>query len=108
MSERLRHLQRQQLLLREHLDWIEKEIARETAARTPPSAPSATDAAPPPDGSETIGDEADALLERYGSQDREDPAALRTGCIVAFAATLLLLAASLALIWFVFYRKSGG
>ena len=37
MSDRLRHLQRQQALLREHLVWIEAEIARE--ANTRPAAP---------------------------------------------------------------------
>lgn len=39
MSDRLRHLQRQQAILREHLAWIDAEIVRELPATTPSSPP---------------------------------------------------------------------
>ena len=37
-SDRLTHLRRQQTLLREHLAWLDAEVARETAADNSPTA----------------------------------------------------------------------
>jgi hypothetical protein len=114
MSERLRHLQRQHTLLREHLAWIETEIAHESghdmssssspanAAATPPpvlplpiTARSATPAPFP---------EADALLEKYAPDERQNPADIRRGCFIVFASALSLLVAGVAALWLLFYR----
>ncbi len=125
MSERLRHLQRQQSLLREHLAWIETEIAREasaTASITDPIAktpavpfvttpvsplapasplPAAMSASPPaPD----ITADAEAIIERYAGEERLNPADIRRGCLTIFVATLLLLAGGVAAAWLLYYR----
>jgi len=110
MSERLRHLQRQQALLREHLAWIETEIARESGDATlpPTSANAATPlpALPRPDISttDTPPPEADALLEKYASEERQNPSDIRRGCFIVFASALSLLAAGVAALWLLFYR----
>lgn len=126
MSERLRHLQRQQTLLREHLAWIEAEIAHESPAITPaahaaltaPAAlPPAADAANP---NETVAPltpvtsavastpaalaDADSLLERYAATERQNPTDIRRGCFIVFFAALFLVAAGVAAVWFIFYR----
>ena len=105
MSERLRHLQRQQALLREHLAWIENEIAREAATATGPAspapammnAPAAASASPSPT-------DADALIERYAAQERKNPAEIRRGCFIVFFLALLLLAGAVTAAWVLFYR----
>lgn len=103
MSERLRHLQRQQALLREHLAWIDNEIAREQpAAGTPPVSAFIPPAVVAPPVS--AGADADALLEKYGSGERQDPAAIRRGCFIVFIAAFGVLAAGVATVWLVFYR----
>jgi hypothetical protein len=103
MSERLRHLQRQQALLREHLAWIDNEIAREQpAAGNPPVAAFIPPAVVTPLAS--ANPDADALLEKYASDERQNPAAIRRGCFVVFIAAFAVLAAAVATIWLVFYR----
>ncbi|HEY8931845.1 MAG TPA: hypothetical protein VIM44_00880 [Rariglobus sp.] len=107
MSERLRHLQRQQALLREHLAWIESEIARETTAgpaaateRSPApvsvAGPTVTSAPAPAD--------ADTLLERYAAEERQNPADLRRGCFIVFFLALALVIGAVTVAWLLFYR----
>lgn len=110
MSDRLRHLQRQHTLLREHLAWIEAEIAREAPAdATPAPASPATIAAPLPLAPEAAAarpaaSDADELLEKYGAQERQNPADIRKGCFMVFASALLLLALGIGCVWVFFYR----
>ncbi len=115
MSERLRHLQRQQSLLREHLAWIDAEIARETTAAPPtgattsiptvlPPAESAAAPAPSPTTTPASAADADELLKRYADEERENPGAIRSGCFIVFGASLLLLIATVATVWLVYYR----
>jgi len=121
MSERLRHLQRQQSLLREHLAWIDAEIARENTAAPPPGAttiiptvlpPADSAAAPAPSPTPTPtptpapapATDADELLKRYADEERENPGAIRSGCFIVFGASLLLLIATVATVWLVYYR----
>lgn len=113
MSERLRHLQRQQALLREHLAWIDAEIVRETTPVVPviaaapasteslPAAPSAV--APPPATPPALAD-ADALIERYAADERQNPDDIRRGCLVFFIGGLIVFAAIVAAIWLGYYR----
>jgi hypothetical protein len=114
MSERLRHLQHQQALLREHLAWIDREITREAEQSALTPLASTTVAAPsfdshtepgtqPPLASETI--DADALLERYAADQRQNPQDIRRGCLLIFFAALLLLIGGVALAWFAYYRQ---
>lgn len=133
MSDRLRHLQRQQALLREHLAWIETEIARETSAiRTPATGtpanetvtmPAASAAVPTPTTlvaptpatpltptatttAAGILPEADALIERYAREERQNPQDIRRGCFLAFITAFLLLAGSVTAVWLIYYRES--
>ncbi|HSI09570.1 MAG: hypothetical protein ACAH89_02020 [Rariglobus sp.] len=108
MSDRLRHLQRQRALLSEHLAWIDSEIARETPA--PSAAPAATTPAesiapsPSPAASPEVPAEADALIEKYAAQERQNPDDLRRGCLYVFASAVILLAAGVTAVWLLFYR----
>lgn len=106
MSDRLRHLQRQQTLLREHLAWIESEIAHETAstetATTQPAATAPSVSAPVPKSSSDS--DADALIERYAANERQNPGDLRRGCLLIFVASLLLMAGGVTVVWLMFYR----
>lgn len=102
MSERLRHLQRQQALLREHLAWIENEIARETPegpSPVPPLNPSTNPTTPVQPAPE-----ADALLEKYAADERQNPADIRRGCFIVFASALALLGVGVVAMWLLFYR----
>lgn len=107
MSERLRQLQRQQALLREHLAWIESEIARETAAPATTGAPTpAADptsaARPSPDGPPAH--DADALLAHYAAEEKQNPDDLRRGCFIVFFLALALIASAVTVAWLLFYR----
>jgi hypothetical protein len=103
---RLHHLRRQQTLLREHLDWIESEIAREaggeSASSSPPPAMTVPAVASPT--SEKNTEEADILLEQYAGEERQNPADIRRGCLLVFFAALALLIGGLVLLWAVRYR----
>lgn len=106
MSEsRLHHLRRQQALLREHQAWIETEIARESPAgmtdATPPPGP--VIATPIPIASSPTG-EADALLEKYAADERQNPADVRRGCLIIFFGILGIIGVALTAIWFLRYR----
>jgi hypothetical protein len=102
MSERLRNLQRQQAILREHLAWIETEIAQE-------SVPPATGLPLPttwqrttPEGTEPI--DADELIERYAGKERQQPADIRRGCLMLFLGAFSLFALLIVSVWWLRYR----
>lgn len=118
MSDRLSHLQRQQALLREHLAWIESEIAAESGKSAPsPLAPilpsSQPRASAPPSlpvsstGSITAAPpaEVDALIEQYATTERQNPADIRRGCFLVFTAAFLLLAGVVGAVWLLFYNN---
>ncbi|MCS6243727.1 MAG: hypothetical protein H2172_07725 [Opitutus sp.] len=102
MSERLRNLQRQQIILREHLAWIEAEIAQETA----PTENVATRPTPwqrtTPEVNEPI--DADALIERYAGKERQQPADIRRGCLLLFLGAFALFALLIVGVWWLRYR----
>jgi len=102
MSERLRNLQRQQVILREHLAWIEAEIAQEAVptenVAPRPSAWQRTT----PEASEPI--DADALIERYAGKERQQPADIRRGCLLLFLGTFALFAILIVGVWWLRYR----
>jgi hypothetical protein len=102
MSERLRNLQRQQAILREHLAWIEAEIALE-------SVPTENGAARPtnwqrttPEATEPI--DADELIERYAGKERQQPADIRRGCLLLFIGAFALFALMIVSVWWLRYR----
>jgi hypothetical protein len=112
MSERLRNLQRQQALLREHLAWLDGELAREARESSHAIAPEANATLTPstsaltasPVGAQDFSPDADALIERYASSDRQNPADLRRGCLLIFSAVLFLIIMTVAIVWLVYYR----
>jgi hypothetical protein len=125
MSDRLRHLQRQQALLREHLAWIETEIARETPPATS-SAPSTSSTVGPalsasatpsplvataaiapatPPLAPEIAAEAEELIKHYATQERQNPNDIKRGCFLVFISAFLLLAAGVTAIWLIYYRQ---
>ena len=102
MSERLRNLQRQQAILREHLAWIEAEIAQElvppeTGAPRPPPWQRTT-----PEVNEPI--DADALIERYAGKERQQPADIRRGCLLLFIGAFALFTLLIVSVWWLRYR----
>jgi hypothetical protein len=110
MSDRLSYLQRQRALLREHLAWIDSEISREapTAAPAAPTADSTPTKASMLSTSnavvpEPLG-EADALIEKYASEERQSPDAIRRGCLYVFISAVSLLTACVIAVWLLFYR----
>jgi hypothetical protein len=106
MSERLRHLQRQQTLLREHLAWIESEIIKESPVAT--SLNAAPPAPPLPLTSQPISAatdvDADALIERYAADGRQHPDDIRRGCLMIFGVVLFVLVGGVVAAWLVYYR----
>ena len=97
------HAEPARALLREHLAWIETEIARETAS-------GATAPSPTPVASTSISiapaaqAEADALLAHYAAEEKQNPDDLRRGCFIVFFLALALIASAVTVAWLLFYR----
>jgi hypothetical protein len=102
MSERIRTLQRQQAILREHLAWIEAEIAQEIVPTDTCTNRPATWQRTTPASKDPI--DADALIERYAGKERQNPADIRRGCLLFFIGTLALCAIVIASVWWLRYR----
>ncbi|HTJ77614.1 MAG TPA: hypothetical protein VL357_01335 [Rariglobus sp.] len=106
MSDRHQDLRRQYELLREHLAWLEKEIAIETAKSSGQpivAAPASRPPPPSPSVAPTTITDADALLADYSQTERHDPKATKQGCLLAFGIMLALLAAGVTAAYFLFY-----
>lgn len=125
MSERLRHLQRQQALLREHLAWLDQEIAAVTSA-TPETQPAISVLVSPPQpavfpaseaaaapaispsataiSTPAVAEDADTLIKRYADQERLDATTARRGCLLIFVAALALLVLGVTAVWLIRYR----
>jgi hypothetical protein len=103
MNDRLQELLRQQALAREQLAWLEKEIARESAASapTPPAHTPAPQAQPAITPSP---EDADALLDRYAKAERHNPRALKRGCLLLFFFALGVCVLLPLVIYFLHYR----
>lgn len=119
MSDRLAELLRQRALLREHLAWLEKEIAAAgggttraaqsapAAAAAQASAPTALPSPPSPIAAVTVISaspsrpplDADALIQRYGYDPKSSSADVKRGCWIAFAAAFAVLGILVALAW---------
>ncbi len=102
MSERLRNLQRQQAILREHMAWIEAEIAQETVPPESGAPRHSPWQRTTPDVTEPI--DADALIERYAGKERQQPADIRRGCLLLFLGGFALFALLIVGVWWLHYR----
>jgi hypothetical protein len=96
VSDRLDELRRQRSLQREHLDWIEREIAAlEAAARTAPTARAAPGAEPPEIEAAVATDAdrtAEAILSEYVQPAASIEQRTKLGCILYLALALALMA----------------
>jgi hypothetical protein len=102
MSDRHQELLRQHKLFREHLAWLEREITRE--ASSPPASATTTAIVSPTGIQSRVTSPAEAdLLQDYVAAERHDPASTKRGCLLAFAAGLGLLFASVITVYFLFY-----
>jgi len=104
MSDRLRQLQHQQSLVREHLAWIDREVARESSQLTSSKSPTA-DSPPLVPVAPTAIDltDADTLVEKYAAGERQNPSDIRRGCLIVFGCSLGLLITGVAALWMLFY-----
>jgi len=102
VSDRLEELRRQRALQREHLDWIEREIAAlEAAARQePPAQPPTIPVAP---GEDEL--QAEAILQEYVQPQASIEKRTKLGCLLYFAVALALLALGLAAVHL--YSRAG-
>ena len=115
MSDRLAELQRQRELLREHLAWIEREIAAESG--TTPAAPLAPPAPAIPREavsapvsaypSPVDPHEADAILAQYSQPTASVATQTKLGCILYFVVALALLAVAGTAFFFVMRMRNG-
>jgi len=107
MADRLQELLQQRALLKEHLAWLESEIAAASAGRIPaetrgtasPIAPAAV-ASPapipravstPPFASTKRDREADLLLEKLAAEEKPTLPPSKAGCWLFFGGVLLIL-----------------
>ena len=109
MTDRHQELLRQHELLREHLAWLEQEMARESTANPQPPV---TMSAPPRAASATLvqahatalpAEDADALLNTYSADERHNPESTKRGCLLALAITLGLVIVGVTTVYFLVY-----
>ena len=101
MSDRLDEFRRQRDLLREHLDWLEQEIAAlegtpAPAFRPAPAPrPSYTERPPPPlEARAPVSDlDAEAILAEYRQPSVSIQKQAKFGCLLYFALALVVMAA---------------
>ncbi len=97
MSDRLNELRRQHALMREHLQWLEKEIAAEDQSGAEKCT---TPASFSTKGGETeLTAKADELLGQYAAESQAAPAMARRGCWILFCAALATLTLAVVL-WY--------
>jgi hypothetical protein len=107
VSDRLQELLRQRALQKEHLDWIDREIAALQGSPQPSPPP---DLSPPPPLSEPprAGEsDAEAILDEYRRPTVSIEKSTKTGCFIYFAAALLLTAVFVVAVYFYSRAKRG-
>ncbi len=110
MTDRHQELRRQHELLREHLAWLEREIARETAENPPQTAGQAAPVpvapvVPQPHAAALLTEDPDALLKSYADGERHNPESTKRGCLLIFAVTIGLLIIGVVTAYFLFYAR---
>lgn len=101
--QRLAELQRQRDLVREHLAWLEREIAREHSVTPQAIAPAVVSISVRPETSSLA-----PTPELPAELPKPDPvgaaAEARRGCLLLFIAAFAILALALFAIYFLHYR----
>ena len=90
MSERLEEFRRQRALQQEHLNWLDREIATLQGTKAPSPSPSPPPIEPEPSPRQMA--DADAILEEYRQPAVSIEKRTKTGCLLYFAAALVLTA----------------
>jgi hypothetical protein len=103
VSDRLAELQRQRELLRDHLAWIEREIAAESGLSRP-EIPNPPPSARPVHREPVAAPEAEAILAEFRQPSLSIANQTKAGCIAYFALAVGLLA--LLVTGFYFYMKT--
>jgi len=108
MSDRLKDLQRQRALAQEQLDWLDREIARETgaAATLPPR--SATPPMPEPanrPSASAVAPSAEQILAQYQSRGRPMAEEAKRGCILYFIVGMILLVLAVGAVFLLKYKR---
>jgi hypothetical protein len=111
MSDRLSELQRQRELLREHLDWLDREIAAEagqSGAVPHPPQPAIPVYTPAPAYRAPLDPhEADAILAQYSKPPASIATQTKAGCILYFVVGIALLAVAGTVFYFMMTRMRG-
>lgn len=107
MSDRLEEIRRQRDLLREHLARLDREIAGLEGKAPPP--PSAAPAASPAPSARTglIESEAEAILARFRQPAVSIHKRTKLGCLLYFAAALVVMALCVAVLYVLVKRAHG-
>jgi hypothetical protein len=108
VSDRLSELQRQRGLLREHLAWLEREIAAEAGGPRPAAPlPLETLASAPVSRPGLDPHEADAILAQYSKPPTSIATQTKAGCILYFVVGIALLAVAGTGFYFLMTRMRG-
>jgi hypothetical protein len=100
VTDRLNELRRQRDLVRQHLDWLEAEIASASGAKSAPPAKATAPQSTTPHHPPASDPDAEALLQRYGTESGDSAAKVKLGCWVVFAGSFVLLGLAIAA-WFI-------
>jgi hypothetical protein len=111
VSDRLEAFQRQRALLREHIAWLDREIAalEGTAPPFAPTAPPYAPAAPPPlaAANPLVETEAEAILAEYRQPSVSIQKRAKLGCLIYFLIALAVMAAAVAVLFVMVKRAHG-
>jgi hypothetical protein len=102
VSDRLEEFRRQRALQREHLDWIDREIAAlegSASAPEPPRLPILAPRPPIPEIGPSASLDAEAILEEYRKPAVSIAKQTRTGCMIYMGAALALLALAVVAVY---------
>jgi hypothetical protein len=105
VSDRLEAFRRQRALLKEHVAWLDREIAAIEGGTPPPQAP----AEPPPVAAFNPAAEADAeaILAEYRQPSMSIQKRAKLGCLIYFAAALLLMVVAVTVLYVMVKRAHG-
>ena len=115
MSDRLDEFRRQRGLLREHLAWLDREIAALEGGAPPQDAPAPPRAAPPLQGAPPpLSDralaayaDAEAILAEYRKPPVSIQKQAKRGCLIYFAVFLAAMALFVAAVYVLVKRAHG-
>jgi hypothetical protein len=113
VSDRLDEFRRQRALLREHLEWLDRQIAR-LEVNSPPGGPPESSAVPPPPlaggafpPARASDLDAEAILAQYRQPAGNVQSEARRGCLLYFVVGLALMALVVVVLYVLVKRAHG-